>query len=607
MKRTALSIISMIICINIWAVKANPCPVDVRQADGTTLTVVLHGDEDFHYYTTTDGILLVQQRGGYYVASTGIDGSLTATTLLAHNAAQRSAAEQTAARAQDIALFMQKAESEAHANRLQREPIETSGNLFPHTGSPRIVVILAEFADTTFTIENTKRSFEDYFNSQEPLVDYGRGENRNASSVGKYFSDVSFGAFTPQFDVYGPVSLPDSLKVYGGTVSGGDGENMTKLFRDACTLMDDSLDFSQYDANNDGEVDLIIIIYAGYSESMSGNSAECIWPKSGTISGGKFDGKSVSRYAVSAELNGFPGCWSSAPWERINGIGTLCHEFCHTMGMPDFYPTGKQGQSVKGNNQAMEYWSLMDSGNYLINGYQPVAMTAWEREAFEWIEIPTLIDDQDLELKSIDDEGSAYRILNDNDNSGREYFIIENIQNIGHNLAQKGHGMLVYHIDYDPNLFSMSYNKVNNTKGHPRMTVVPADNLLFAQYNVGKTIDGVYINNKYFYDELAGDPFPGSSHVTALNDTTNHVNFKVFNGDTLNKAFDEITEHSNGIVSLKFISNFTEHLTGIHELQGSAINDDKHVYTLDGRRVDNSATLPKGIYIRNGKKVVIKD
>ena len=351
----------------------------------------------------------------------------------------------------------------------------------------------------------------------------------------------------------------------------------------------------------------VIILYAGYSESMSGNSADCIWPKSGTVAGGNYDGKTVSRYAVSAELNGFPGCWSSAPWQRINGIGTLCHEFCHTMGMPDFYPTGKQGQSVKGNNQAMEYWSLMDSGNYLINGYEPVALTAWEREAFEWIEIPNLTDDQDLELKSIDDGGSAYRILNDNDNSGHEYFIIENIQNIGHNSAQKGHGMLVYHIDYDPNLFSMSYNKVNNTKGHPRMTIVPADNLLFAQYNVGKTIDGVYINNKYFYDELAGDPFPGTSHVTALNDTTNHVNFKVFNGATLNKAFDEITEHSSGIVSLKFISNFTDHLNGIHELQGSAINDDKHVYTLDGRRVNNPAILPKGIYIRNGKKVVIKD
>ncbi|MBO4658817.1 MAG: M6 family metalloprotease domain-containing protein [Prevotella sp.] len=598
----------MIICISAWAVKADPRPVDVKQADGTTLTVVLHGDEDFHYYTTTDGILLVQHQGAYYVASTCSDGSLVATSLLAHNAAQRTIAEQTAAHAQDMTRFMQRAESEAHAHRLQREPIETTGNMFPHVGSPRVVVILAEFADTTFTIENTKRSFEDYFNSMEAdLQDYGRGENRNASSVGKYFADVSFGNFTPQFDVYGPVRLPDSLKVYGGTVAGGDGENMGKLMKDACTLMNDSLDFSQYDANNDGEVDLVIILYAGYSESMGGNSAECIWPKSGTTAGGTYDGKTVSRYAVSAELNGFPGCWSSAPWQRINGIGTLCHEFCHTMGMPDFYPTGKQGQSVKGNNQAMEYWSLMDSGNYLINGYEPVAMTAWEREAFGWIEISDLIDSQDLDLTSIDADGIAYRIANDNDNTGNEYFIIENIQNIGHNRAQKGHGMLVYHIDYDPNLFSMSYNKVNNTKGHPRMTIVPADNLLFAQYNVGQTIDGVYINNKYFYDELAGDPFPGTSHVTALNDTTGHVNFKVFNGGKLDKAFDEITEKSNGVVSLKFITQFEEYVLGINDLQEERPVGDEHVYTLDGRRVDNHATLPKGIYIRNGKKMVIKD
>ena len=605
MRRIVFSVITMMICIGTWAVKADPRPVNVKQADGTMLTVMLHGDEDFHYYTTSDGVLLVQHKDAYYVASTGADGTLSATSLLAHNADQRTAAEMSAVKAQNMSLFMSKAESEAQVRRLQREPIETTGNMFPHTGSPRAVVILAEFADTTFTIENAKRSFEAYFNSKEPLVDYGRGENRNASSVGKYFADVSMGNFTPQFDVYGPVRLPDSLKVYGGTVLGGDGENMTKLAKDACLLMDDSLDFSQYDGNGDGEVDLLIILYAGYSESMSGNSAECIWPKSGTISGGKYDGKYVSRYAVSAELNGFPGCWSSAPWQRINGTGTLCHEFCHTMGLPDFYPTGKQGQSVKGNNQAMEYWSLMDSGNYLINGYEPVALTAWEREAFGWIEIPTLVDSQDLELTSIDMGGEAYRILNDNDETGREYFIIENIQNVGHNRAQKGHGMLVYHIDYDPSLFSMSYNKVNNTKGHPRMTVIPADNLLFAQYNVGKTIDGVVINNAYFYNELSGDPFPGSCNVTALNDTTNHVNFKVFNGDKLDKAFNDISEREDSVVTLKFITHFSDYLLGINELRGNAIIDDKAIYTLDGRKVGNNARLPKGIYVKNGKKVVI--
>ena len=606
MRRFLFSVIAMIICIGAWAVQADPRPVDVRQSDGTILTVVLHGDEDFHYYTTLDGILLVQKSGAYYVASTGTDGQLTATTLLAHNSAQRSKAEMAAAKAQDMKLFFDNASQTAKINRLKREPIETSGSMFPHIGSPRAVVILAEFADTTFKIENAKRSFTDYFNSTEAkLTNYGRGESSNASSVGKYFADVSFGQFTPQFDVYGPVKLPNPLSTYGGTQSVGKGERMDLLFQDACTLMDDSLDFSQYDMNGDGEVDLAIIIYAGYSQSMANNSNECIWPKSGTTSGGTYDGLRVSRYAVSAELNGFPGCWSSAPWERINGIGTLCHEFCHTMGLPDFYPTGSQGALVKGDNQAMEYWSLMDSGNYLINGYEPVALNAWEREAFGWMEIPTLEEGQDMELTSIDAGGTAYRVLNDSDATAREYFIIENIQNIGHNRAQKGHGMLVVHVDYDPSRFSMASNTVNNTKGHPRMTVVPADNRLFAQYNVGKTIDGVYINNKYFYDELSGDPFPGTSEVTALNDTTKHVNFQVYNGLRLDKAFCDIAERADGVVTLKYITHFADHLVGIRDLRATIADEDDAIYTLDGRRMGDSANLPNGIYVKRGKKIVI--
>ncbi len=607
MRRVLFSFITLLVSLGAWAVQADSRAVDIRQADGTVLTVVLHGDEDFHYYTTTDGILLVQQGGAYYVASTGTDGRLSATPHLAHNASQRTAAELTAAQAQDMTSFMVMADQTSRANRIKREPIETTGTMYPHVGSPRAIVILAEFTDTTFTIEDPQRSFTEYFSSMaDQLTDYGRGEKANMSSVGKYFSDVSFGQYTPQFDVYGPVTLPHTLATYGGDQGDGSGERMDLLFQDACELMNDTIDFSQYDANDDGSVDLVIIIYAGYSQSMGGNSVDCIWPKSGTTSGGQYDGKKVSRYAVSAELNGFPGCWSSAPYKRINGIGTLCHEFCHTLGLPDFYPTGTQGALVKGNNQAMEYWSLMDSGNYLYNGYEPVALNAWEREAFGWIEIPTLTDGQDLELTSIDAGGCAYRILNDSDATGREYFIIENIQKIGHNRAQKGHGMVVTHVDYDPSRFSMSSNTVNNTKGHPRMTVIPADNLLFAQYNVGKTIDGVYINNTYFYNELSGDPFPGTSNVTALNDTTNHVNFAVYTGERLDKAFCDIAERNDNVVTLKFITHFADHLLGIRELKDEITATDENVYTLDGRRVSNTANLPDGIYVKRGKKVVIK-
>ena len=600
MRRLILSIICLATAVCTYAVKAWPYPVEVRQSDGTTLTIVLHGDEDFSYYTTLDGVLLVQQDNNYYVAEVSHEGELNATPQLAHNADLRNEAERQLAIRQNRDIFLQASLVEASRRKLRREPINTTSTMFPHTNNPKAVVILAEFKDTTFTIENPRRSFDDYLNSPQRLVDYGRGETANTCSVAKYFDYVSFGQFRPQFDVYGPVKLPSALKTYGGNKEGGDGERMDLLLQDACALMDDSLDFSQYDGNGDGYVDLVVVIYAGYSQSMTGNSAECIWPKSGTLNGGKYDGKDVYRYAVNAELNGFPGCWSVAPFKRINGTGTFCHEFCHTMGLPDFYPTQA---SSKVDNQAMEYWSLMDSGNYLSNGYAPVALNAWEREAFGWMEIPTLKESADLDIKALDSGGTAYRIANDNDESHREYFIIENIQKVGINHAQKGKGLLVYHVDYDPTLFSLSSNSVNNLKGHPRMTVVPADGLLFAQYNIGKTIDGKTIKNADFYEQLAGDPFPGTAGVTELNDTTGTVNFQVYKGEKLNKALSGITESEDGVISLHFISDFTSGIT--HTQTDSALPADDSIYTLDGRKVGNNPeVLPRGIYITRGKKII---
>ncbi len=554
-KKILLLCMVWLIATAVHAVKAWPFPVEVRQADGTWLTIVQYGDEDFHYCMTTDSVLLVEKNGSWYVGKLDEYGDLVATSQLAHTADRRSAAERALVASQRVSEYVRTGLLEAERRKARREPIITSGSMFPHTGTPKAVVILAEFKDEKFSIDNPKRSFDEYFNLKTKLPNHGFGENANLTGVSQYFSDVSFQQFVPQFDVYGPVTLKDSLKVYGGTRSDGKDEQMDLLFQNACKMMDDSLDFSQYDANNDGKVDLVIIIYAGYSQSMSGNSAQCIWPKSGTTSGGKYDKKQVSRYAVSAELNGFPDCWGAPPYKRINGIGTLCHEFCHTMGLPDFYPTVPY---VKGDNQAMEYWSLMDSGNYLINGYAPVALNAWEREALGWLNISSLTEDSELEIKPIDDGGMAYRIPNPKDGSGHEYYIIENIQNVGPNVYQKGHGLLVYHVDYDAALFSLSNNSVNNQKGHPRMTIVPADGMLFAQYNIGKTIDGKIITNSDFFNQLAGDPFPGTTGATAVNDTLGLTNFAAYVGSKSNIALEDIREEG-GVVKLKYYTDFKMH------------------------------------------------
>ncbi len=598
MRRLITSLLCSLAVTVLQAVPSSPFPVKVKQPDGTQLTIIQHGDEDFHYITTTDGVLLYEEGEAYYIARTDAYGTILPTTYLAHNAGMRNPGELESIKLQDKDRFFAYGERAQDARRAKREPVVTSLYDFPHTGSPKAIVILAEFSDTTFTIENPRRSFHQYLNGEGDPENYGYGETNNYESVRDYMKLCSFGQFTPQFDVYGPVRLNNPLKSYGGSSPTGDGEDMNSLIKEACQLMDDSLDFSQYDANGDGTADLVIVIYAGYSQAVANNSNECIWPKSGIVSGGTYDGTKVYRYAVSSELNGFPGCYSKKPFRRINGIGVFCHEFSHCLGLPDLYPTKN---SSKGNNQAMEFWSLMDSGCYLNNGNAPVAFTAWERESLGWFTIDTLKTDEEIEITPIDEGGKAYRIMNDNDESGHEYYVLENIQDRGVNVRQKGHGLLVMHVNYNESAFSLNGgNNVNNIKGQPRMTIVPADGLLFAQYN----IDGVNYKNQDFYDQLAGDPYPGTSYVTELNDTMGIINFQVYNGESLNKGLADISESEDGTVFFRFISDFNVEL-GIDTVSVVRRPTSGQIYTIDGRSIGTSeADLPKGLYIKDGRKII---
>ena len=143
-------------------------------------------------------------------------------------------------------------------------------------------------------------------------------------------------------------------------------------------------------------------------------------------------------------------------------------------------------------------------------------------------------------------------------------------------------------------------NTVNNIKGHPRMTVVPADGLLFSNYNIGKTINGKQIKHADFHEELAGDPFPGTKGTTELNDTMGVVNFKFYNGDSnTNKALANISESNNGVITFDFISNFTDYLDGLFPL--GDVNHDGDVSVVDVMMVVNHilGVTTDGIHIKN--------
>ena len=586
----------MLCSLTTWAAKAESIPVQVRQADGSVITVILRGDEHINWYTTLDGVLLVQGAdNNYYIGKVEKSGNLIATQQLAHEALTRSQAERNLIAKQDKEKFFayvnkvaEESENAYNNSPLTRGPIVDTGYggvpYFPHTGSPKALVILAEFQDTTFTIQDTKKVFTNYLMNEGHFSDTRYGQNQNYKGVRGYFKDCSYGQFTPFFDVVGPIKLPRKHAIYG---AGND--RMDLLLADACATVDDLVDFAKYDANNDGIVDLVYIIYAGHSANYRNNKVSNIWPKSGTVTiSDTFDGKSIRRYGVSNELNGSDK--TSKNNKKINGIGLFCHEFSHTLGLPDIYAYRTPAEDQ--DDQGMEYWDIMDGGTGVRGGRVPVSYLAWEREVMGWMNIDELKKDSSIEnLKSIDNGGKAYKIVNPNNSN--EYIVLQSMQkgawNQGWGDGTYGKGLLAYRVSYPFNKVNV-FDYPNNEKGKPRVIPIPADGKILAAANAGGSLN-TYIQ------QLNGDPYPYNG-IDKINE------FTMYDGTILKRSIYDIVENDvERQVSFKFKNNEPTAIQSLSIVERST--SDNRIYTLDGRYVGTDASiLPHGIYIQNNKKFV---
>ena len=595
MKKILLSItFALMGIVSGFAAKAYSGIVTVTQSDGTELNVRIYGDEHFNWLTTEDGVLLVKEGNNYYIAETTSYGTLKATNYIAHNANKRLPAEIKAIKKQDLSRFRSYAIKKASPTKAMGTG-NSGVKYFPHSGSPKALVILVEFSDTLFqSREKAKNVFEHFLKgkAEDALPDgyeaytgsYAKANLRNNGSVSDYFYVMSQGTYTPQFDVVGPYKLNHPSLYYGQ----GDKNNTQALVSDACKEADKDVDFSEYDADGDGMVDLVYIIYAGYPASMSGNPND-IWPKSGTGGFGTYDGKKVSRFGIHAELN-FGLELNQKNGFLLSGIGLFCHEFSHTLGLPDLYPTV---DASKVDNQNPEMWDLMDGGEYTYNGgYCPTPYSPWEMDAMGWATPIELSDEkQTVTLKSYGKERVAYKIKGENN----EYLLLQNIQIggwwTGVALVYKT-GMLVWRIDYnnkDVNLF----DNPNNTIGKPKVMIVPADGYVISDYNHG---DGKQWTDEEYKASLKGDPFPGATNKTELLSV-------VLNNSTLEKPIYNIKEE-NGVITFDYLDNISAiQLPSVDETDMTT----KQIFSLDGRYLGNDASkLTKGIYIIGKKKVVIK-
>ena len=494
-------------------------------------------------------------------------------------------------------------EREAAAYSKGQRAISTQNNYVPHTGTITIPVVLVNFQDVKFKINEPKKAFDQLFNSDKQ-ADLGNGNHFNYGSVAKYFRDMSNGEFTPKFKVYGPVTVDKPETDYGGKrEKDNNDENPWQLVEDALKLVEDQVTEDDIKSFcSDGKtIDCVYIVYAGLGQNDGGDGTT-VWANCSTTGGKTLGGKEVRWYTMSGELS--PVKIKDKDGTTIipvvvNGLGVICHEFSHSLGLPDMYPTAK---SAYLDNQEMEYWDLMDGGEYTYNGFRPTAYTAFEKEQMGWpVDIKKLDSDASVTMTtSTEQGGTAYKIVNPQND--KEYLMLEYIQRKGWNKHLFGNGLLVYHVCL-PSETLYSGTHLNNTRGFPGMAVVPADGACLSSYIKANEDD--YGNSHY------GDLFPGTGNlqgqnVTELSDTNKQPNFCWYNTAkteklNTNKAIKNI-KYDNGVLKFDYVNDVA---SGILPVWGDKQATDGRVYSINGAYLGDDITkLPHGIYIVNGQKIV---
>ena len=497
-----------IMTISMMAVPANRKAVNVTQPDGTTVTIQLLGDEWQHFNTTTDGYSVVKNQQGYYVYAEKKNGELKATQMVAHNAQERKANEQ--AFLQNMKKYQAPDMTPAIANMKGRvEAIgaqrRAQGNRATNYENFKGLIVLIQYNDKEFSREDYPTVINDMVNQQNYT---GFDNNQRTGSVRDYFTDNSEGKFQPQFDVVGPYTV--NYSQYDANMNG---DKCSKILVDALNQADADVNFKNYDGDSNGAVDLVFFILAGNGANYGGNDENLWWPhRSVIIDEEKYntgknpyiykDGVLLWDYASSTELCGYT---TNPQTVFIDGIGTICHEFSHVLGLPDFYDTNyeEDGESVTPGD-----WSLMASGNYLNNGFTPVGYSLYERYLVGFTDKPEVISQPgNYTLEPLYNNQKGYWL---NTPEPKEFFILENRQRsqFKWDAYLPGDGMLVHHVDRS-NDGIWQANKVNADPEHNYYVLLRAG---------GESTSS------------ASDPFPGSKKVHELTNVSSPYNLKTWTG-----------------------------------------------------------------------------
>lgn len=492
--------ISLFSLSNVFAAPAAPnVNQTFIQADGSEVILRLWGDEYVHGWETQDGFTAIHNPAtGYWdFAVRDKTGHLKSSGLPLN-----SDAEPASAHLRPTAVAQNEIRAASGAPALG----DTVANVPPPfgTGTSKVLFIMVAFSDEACT-----------FTDAQMQANLFGGAATGPGDLDDYFREVSYGKLnmvgTVEGGVAGCYTLPDTQSTYDNTPN-----NDEKLVKDAVDLANADVDFSDYDNDGNGLVDVLGIIYAGGGAHDGCDAAadDELWPHSSGLGTDKaVDGVAVRNFIIQSEIT---YAISDFVCDEMQTIGLFAHEFGHAIGIPDLYDTDDSSSGIhKWSTMASQYVSTVnladtpphyDAWSKSFEGWTtPVDMTTHSGE----VVLGQASETDDVIRLLPNDGGVETNALPGGDN---EYFLLENRQQTGFDAGLAGCGVLIWHIDEEKGGNQLEGHDAVN---HRLVDLEEADGL--------DELDGTGAAD-------AGDPYPGSTNNQLFGELSLNPNSLLYDG-----------------------------------------------------------------------------
>lgn len=349
------------------------------------------------------------------------------------------------------------------------------------TGDINIPVFVVDFPDCTYadTVISGKELYQSIF-----------GEN-DSKSVTSFYKTSSYGNLNITGDVY-TYTASKNIAEYEAM----EDEGYEALIMEMFEALDDDIEFSDYDSNEDSVLDTFIVCIPTGGDVDYWYGSQHVWYTNDDFS---VDGIYPDYYVL---------CDSQADSSDIAYFQkTLWHELGHCMGLPDYYLYGVTD----------DY-----DGMHGIAGYEVMDDMEADFCQFSKIQLGWL-NDQQVQVYDYDDEEESYFIpaasqggclvifkegTTDTDNFQSEYFVVEYDTPTGNfegYFSDDDAGIRIIHADaettYDGYYYDYKYNGYSEYYGDGEVRVIRRVNDSGDFFKVGDTISYGEKDFKWYNDE----------------------------------------------------------------------------------------------------------